>query len=130
MLKEYDGKIRLVFKHYPYRYRDFSYLAAQAAEAAGAQGKFWPMHDLMIERKALDRQSLLGYARDLDLDVSRFTADLDSGKHLHRVEKDVQLARELDIYQTPTFVINGRLLVGFRTLDNLRKVIDEELAGK
>jgi protein-disulfide isomerase len=130
LLEEYEGKIRLVFKHYPYRYRDFSYLAAQAAEAAGAQGKFWPMHDLMIEQKGLDRQSLLGYARDLDLDVSRFEADLDSGKYLPRVEKDVQLARELDIYQTPTFVINGRLLVGFRTLENLRKVIDEELAGK
>ncbi len=76
-MQEYQGRLRLVIKHYPYRYRDYSYLAAQAAEAAGAQGKFWPMHDLMLEEKVLDRSSLIAYADYLDLDVARFTRELD-----------------------------------------------------
>ena len=58
-----------MFKHYPYRYRDYSSLAAQATEAAKAQGKFWEMHDLMLEHKKLDRDSLIGYAQELGLDV-------------------------------------------------------------
>lgn len=114
--------------HYPYRYRDYAALAAQASEAARAQGKFWEMHDLMLERKQLEREQLIGYARELGLDVGRFTKELDSEKHLARVNRDVELAKGLDIYQTPTFLINGRKLVGERPFEDFRKMIDEELA--
>lgn len=126
-MEEYPGKIRLVIKHYPYKYRDYSYLAAQAAEAAGAQGKFWPMHDLMLERKKLDRQALIGYAQQLGLDVSRFTRELDAESYRIRVQQDVDLARGLDLYQTPTFVINGRLLVGGRPIEHMRRLVEEVL---
>lgn len=114
--------------HYPYRYRDYAALAAQAAEAARAQGKFWEMHDLMLARKQLEREHLIGYARELKLDVDRFTRELDSEKHLPRVNRDVELAKRLDIYQTPTFLINGRKLVGERPFEDFQKLIDEELA--
>ncbi len=120
--------MRLVIKHYPYRYRDYSYLAAQAAEAARVQGKFWEYFDLMTHEKRLTRDDLIGYARQLKLDVPRFTKELDSETHRPRVEKDVQLARELDFYQTPTFVINGRTLVGERPIESFRQVIDTALA--
>lgn len=128
MLTEYAGKIRLVIKHYPYRYRDYAHLAAEAAEAAKAQGQFWPMHDLMLEKKQLDRASLIGYAATIGLDVGRFTRELDAGTYRERVDQDVALARSLDFFQTPTFVINGRVLVGERPLDQFRALIDTALA--
>jgi protein-disulfide isomerase len=127
-MEEYRGTLRLVIKHYPYRYRDFSALAAQAAEAAGAQGKFWEMHDLMLARKQLNRESLLGYARELRLDLLRFQRALDNQTYLPRVEADVALARKLDFFQTPTFVINGRVLVGERPIEMFRRLIDQALA--
>ena len=126
-MTEYAGKLKLVIKHYPYRYRDYSSLAAQASEAAKAQGKFWEMHDLMLERKQLDRDSLLGYARELKLDVARFQRELDDKSYLPRVEADFALARKLDFFQTPTFVINGQVLVGERPIDMFRELIDQAL---
>jgi len=131
-MTEYAGKLRLVIKHYPYRYRDYSSLAAQASEAAKAQGKFWEMHDLMLERKQLDRDSLLGYARQLALDVPRFQRELDNETYLPRVAADFALARKLDFFQTPTFVINGQVLVGERPIELFRERIDQALkeAGK
>jgi predicted DsbA family dithiol-disulfide isomerase len=120
--------VRLVIKHYPYRYRDYSYLAAQAAEAARVQGKFWEYFDLMMYEKRLTRDDLIGYARQLNLDVELFTSELDSETHLPRVEADVQLARKLDFYQTPIFVINGRTLTGDRPIKRFRKLIDAALA--
>ena len=128
MLKEYSGKIRLVIKHYPYRYRDYAYLAAQAAEAARAQGKFWDYFDLMTREKRLTRDDLIGYAKQLQLDVKRFSRELDTEQHRPRVEQDVELARKLDLYQTPSFVINGRLLVGDRPIEKFRQLIDLALA--
>lgn len=126
-MEEYAGKVRLVIKHFPYKYRDYAFLAAQAAEAAKAQGKFWEMHDLMLERKKLDRDSLLGYARELDLDLARFEKELDNKTHLARVQADLDLAHKLDFFQTPTFVINGRVLVGERPITLFREMIDQAL---
>lgn len=128
MLETYDDRVRLAIIHFPYRYRDYAALAAQASEAARAQGKFWEMHDLMLERKKLDRESLIGYAGELGLDLARFTRELDGEKYLPRVNQDVELARRLDIYQTPTFFINGRKLVGERPFEAFQAIIDEELA--
>lgn len=126
-MQEYTGKLRLVIKHYPYRYRDYSSLAAQAAEAARVQGKFWEMHDLMLKRKQLDRDRLLVYAREIGLDLARFQRELDGQKYLPRVEADFALARKLDFFQTPTFVINGQVLVGERPIEMFRELIDQAL---
>ncbi|NCO50799.1 MAG: thioredoxin domain-containing protein [Deltaproteobacteria bacterium] len=127
-MHEYQGRLRLVIKHYPYRYRDYSALAAQASEAARAQGKFWEMHDLMLSRKQLDRSSLAAYARELNLDVTRFLRELDSQMYLPQIKADFALARQLDFFQTPTFVINGRVLVGERPIEMFRQLIDQALA--
>lgn len=126
-MEEYSGKVRLVIKHYPYKYRDYSSLAAQASEAAKAQGKFWEIHDLMLERKKLDRDSLIGYARELGLNVARFQKELDNQTYLPRVAADLALGRQLDFFQTPTFVINGRVLVGERPISLFREMIDQAL---
>ena len=123
-MQEYAGKIKLVIKHYPYRYRDYSTLAAQASEAARVQGKFWEMHDLLLGGGMLDRDSLIGYASDLGLNMTRFQRELDGKVFLPRVEADLALARKLEFFQTPTFVINGVVLVGERPIEKFREIID------
>ena len=119
-----------MLKNYPYKYRDYSYIAAEALLAAGEQGKYWEMHDVMLENSpTLDKASLVRYAGQLGLDAKRFAADLESGKHRAAVEKDVALALSLDLYNTPTLFINGRKVVGNRPYDYVNRVVQEELSG-
>jgi protein-disulfide isomerase len=129
-MAEYPDKIRLILKNYPYRYRDYSHLAAEALLAAGDQGKYWEMHDIMIKNSpTLNRDSLISYARELDLDIKRFTSDLDSMKHRGLIKEDEDLAVAMDLYNTPTFFINGRKVLGNRPYEYFKKIIEEELAN-
>ena len=115
-------------KHLPYRYRDDSRIAAEASLAARDQGKFREMHLLLLDRSPkLDRGSLIGYARELKLDVPRFTKDLETMRHNPEIDRDVRLAESLDLYNTPTIFINGVKLLGNRPLETYKAVIDTEL---
>lgn len=127
-MSEYKGKVRLVVKNYPYKYRDYAYIAALASLAAREQGKYWEMHDLMLRRSPrLDRDSLVKYARELGLDVQKFTEAVDSKRYAKEIEEDIALALKHDLYNTPTFFINGRKVVGNRPFEYFKKIIDEEL---
>jgi protein-disulfide isomerase len=120
-----------VVKNYPYKYRDFAHISAAASLAAAEQGKYWEMHNLLLARSPkLDRASLLAYARELGLDIDRFTASLDSERVKALIATDLALAESLDLYNTPTFYINGRQIIGERPLAVLRKIVDEELQQK
>jgi protein-disulfide isomerase len=124
----YKGKVRLVIKNYPYRYRDYSRIAAEASLAAKEQGKYWEMHDILIKRSPkLERASLIGYAKELGLDVKKFTDSIDSQKFKKEIDADLKMAMDMDLYNTPTFYINGRQVVGERSFEYLKKIIDEEL---
>ena len=115
-------------KHLPYRYRDYSRIAAEASLAARDQGKFREMHLLLLDRSPkLDRESLIGYAKELKLDVPRFTKDLDTMRHNPEIDRDLKLAETLDLYNTPTIFINGVRLLGDRPLETYKAVIDAEL---
>lgn len=128
ILQTYPGKIRLVIKNYPYKYRDFARIAAEASLAAGDQGKYWEMHDILISRSPkLDRASLMAYAGELGLDAKKFAESIDSGGHAMDIDRDLKLAESMDLYNTPTFYINGRQVVGERPFEYFRKIIDEEL---
>jgi len=127
-MKVYKGKIRLIVKHYPYRYRDYSHTAAEASLAALDQGKFWAMHHLLLKKSPeLDRQSLIKYAKELNLDIKAFTESLDKMKHSAIIERDKKLAVDMDLYNTPTFFINGRKVIGNRPYEYLKKIVEEEL---
>ena len=127
-MQTYKGRVRLVIKNYPYRYRDYARIAAEASLAARDQGKYWEMHDLLIRRSPkLDRASLIKYAQELGLDVRKFTEALDSQKHAKEIDADLELAVKMDLYTTPTFYINGRKVVGERPFEYFKKIIDEEL---
>lgn len=101
--------LRLAFRHYPINLsHSHAQLASEAAEAAGAQGKFWEMHaKLFINQDALDRLSLERYAIEIGLDVARFHMELATGAHRDRVLSDVESAEESGVHWTPTFFING-----------------------
>ena len=117
-------------KHLPYRYRDYSYIAAEASLAARDQGKFREMHLLLLDRSPkLDRTSLIGCAQALKLDVPRFTKDLDTMRHKKEIDRDVKLGETLDLYNTPTIFINGIKLLGDRPIEAYKAVIDGELKG-
>src|SRR4051794_20672206 len=82
--------------------------AAQAAEAAAAQGRFWEMHDLLFaNQKALGDDDLVGYARELGLDVERFSDELRSGRYADAVRADMDEGLRLGVQGTPTFFIDG-----------------------
>ena len=131
IMDTYAGKIRLVIKNYPYIYRDYSHIAAEASLAARDQGKYWEMHDLLLKRSpVLDRVSLIKYAQELGLDLKKFTASLDEKKHTQEIERDKKLALDMDLYNTPTFFINGRRVVGERPFEYFKKIIDEELGSR
>jgi len=128
VMDTYKGKVRLVIKNYPYKYRDYAHIAAEASLAAADQGKYWEMHDLLLKNSPkLDRESLIKYAKELGLDLKLFTASIDSKKYAAEIEKDKQAAFDMDLYSTPTYFINGRKVVGNRPYEYLKQIIEEEL---
>jgi protein-disulfide isomerase len=105
--------------------------AAEAGLAANAQGKFWEMHDKMFSnQQALDRPALERYAQELNLDMNKFRGDLDSHKYKDKIDEDVRLGDSVGAGGTPTFFINGRMIVGAQPFDAFKQIIDEELAKK
>jgi protein-disulfide isomerase len=127
----YEGKARIVIKNVPYGYRQYSVASALAALAAGDQGKYWEMHDLLFARwPQLDPESLVRYARELGLDLERFKQSMDSKGHKAAIERDLKLGDELHVYATPTFFINGRKFVGEMRYGEFEKVIEEELKNE
>jgi protein-disulfide isomerase len=109
-LTEELGGIRLVYRHLPLEDRHpLAELAAEAAEAAASQGKFWEMHDLLFEqqRQVMDKQDLAVLAESLDLDIERFRAEVLGRQHRPRVQGDLARARHDGATGTPTFYING-----------------------
>lgn len=110
-LERFEGRVRLVFKHFPLSFHQYATEAARAAVAAGNQGKFWEMHDLLFENQhALTRADLERYARELHLDMDRFLADLESEATAAAVAHDREQGLEIGIRGTPSIFVNGRLL--------------------
>ena len=121
--------MRHVFVDYPLPFHPNAHIAAEAAHCAGDQGKYWEMHDALLAPGArLDRDGLVQAAAKIGLDVKRFAADLDAMKHKDLIERDKALAVSINLYETPTYFINGRKVVGNREFDYLKAVIDQELA--
>ena len=130
MLKEYDGRVRLIYKDFPLPSHARAVAAAEAARCAGDQGKYWPYHDVLFERQPhFERDDLVGYAVNLNLDRERFGRCLDDHKFRAAVEADHAEGRELGVRGTPTFLINGKPLVGAHPVENFRAAIDETLQG-
>jgi protein-disulfide isomerase len=104
-----DGRLRFAFRHFPLtEIHPDAQRAAEASEAAAAQGAFWPMHDaLYAARGVLGLNAVLAAAGSIGLDVARVRAELARGVHTARVEQDVQSGRAAGVSGTPTFFVNG-----------------------
>jgi formate-nitrite transporter family protein len=109
-----SGRLLFAFRHFPLRdVHPDAQRAAEAAEAASAQGAFWEMHDAMYEsRGALGRDDLIHQATELGLDSAKFTEELDSSVHAPRVQRDVDSGLASGVNGTPGFFVGGRLYGG------------------
>lgn len=138
MLKDdYGVRLRVIFRHSPLEKHPHALAAAYAAEAAGLQGRFWEMHDLLYQEQrtwhyATNVEPLFtGYAQRLGLDVERFQRDSVSEEAKARVAADRERAAALGITETPTLFINDRALPSSHLQpDRLRGAIEATLAGK
>ncbi len=127
--KTYEKEVRVVFKHNALPFHKQARPAALAAECAGEQGKFWPMHDaLFADQKALDDGGLEAAAKKAGVDVGRWKGCYTGGKPGARIDADQQLANSLGARGTPAFFINGRYLSGAQPFEAFKALIDEELA--
>jgi protein-disulfide isomerase len=134
LLAAYPTQVRFAFKHSAAPMHKESPLAHEAALAAGEQGKFWEMHDLLfVGQDKLTRDDLVAKARQLNLDVPRFTGDLDSHRFKPLVDADRQEGNRLGVDGTPFFFINGHAISGGVGLVGFRKLIEaalKEAAGQ
>jgi len=134
LLKDYvdTGKATFVYKHFAFLGQE-SIWAAEAAECAADQGKFWAYHDLLFNRQAGENQGaftkdkLLGFAKELELDMAKFEPCLQADETLARVQADAQEGRSAGVTGTPTFFINGQLLAGARPYTDFRALIERVL---
>jgi protein-disulfide isomerase len=114
--KEYDSRLRVVFRNFPLAMHEHAHEAALAAEAAGLQGHFWEMHDVLYREQATwskapnVRELFESYAGMIGLDLDRFRKDMDGEKAKARVETDRQRGESLGIKITPTLFINNQPL--------------------
>lgn len=126
------GKMRYVFRHLPNRrVHPHAQLAAEAAEAAAAQGRFWEMHrHLFTHQEDLDRDGLIRAAEAIGLDIGRFTRDLDTHAHAARVEEDVRSAERSGARVTPTFFVDGRRYGGAWDVESLVEAVSKPLGWR
>ncbi len=130
LMAAYPGQIRFVYRDFPLPSHPEAQPAAEAAECAGDQSAYWDFHNALFSGPyGLSRAAYEQYASDLDLDTASFTACLDARTHQAEVEADARDASRAGINSTPSFVVNGRLLIGALPLSDFMAVIDEELAA-
>jgi protein-disulfide isomerase len=112
MLARFDERVRLAFRHFPIEaVHPHALRAAEAAECAGGQGKFWPMYDILFENQLhLKQTQLFEYAKKLGLDMPRFTAEMDDEIYLQRIREHQQSGDASGVRGTPTFFVNGHLI--------------------
>lgn len=128
---EYPDSVRVVFKHFPLSFHKQAINAHRAALAAGEQGKFWEMHDLIFANpRTLDAEDMKQHARALDLDVAAFEQAFGSERLREAIDRDVAEGRAAGVRGTPAFFINGRLLSGAQPFERFKQLVDEELANR
>ena len=134
LMKDYvqTGKVTFVYKHSAFLGQE-SVWSAQAAECAADQGKFWDYHDLLFTRQsgenqgAFNKDKLIGFAKELNLDMTKFEPCLTNDETLARVQADTQEGQKAGVRGTPTFFINGQPLVGAQPITAFQTVLAQQL---
>jgi protein-disulfide isomerase len=138
-MQEYGDRVIFVFRNFPLvQIHQNAMISAQAAEAAGLQGKYWEMHDLLYEKQtewsnaAVDKvvaQHFQGYAQSLGLDVQKFLADIEGDAVKQKIEKDISAANAAEVDHTPTFFINLAQIPNPQNYAQFTAAIDAALAS-
>ena len=128
LYKEYvkDGKLRVEWRDFPCRGQE-SVNAAVAARSAQAQGRFWEYHDLLYDSQfsGFSDENLTELAREAGLDTQRFESDYRSGRYERSVRADFQQGLNAGVNGTPTFIINGKMLVGLQPVRVFENAIED-----
>jgi len=126
--KEYPDSVRIVYKMHPLPMHANATPAAEAALAAAAQGKFLEMHKKLWEKQQeLTRERFLTIAKEIGLDVAKFTKDLDAHTYAEAIKKETKEVEDIGASGTPASFINGRYLSGAKPFTAFKEIIDEEL---
>lgn len=136
LTQEFGDRIHFVYRHFPLsRIHKNARAAAQAAEAAGKQGKFWEMHDMLFERQRVwaeesqPREIFIEYAQSLGLDAERFAEDSITREIEEKVSRDYDGGVEAGVGGTPTFFLNGTKIQNPRSYDEFKSIIEDALAA-
>jgi protein-disulfide isomerase len=136
LLTDYSGKINYTFRNFPLSQHKNTEVSSAAALAAGIQGKYFQMHDVIFENQtawaALPDPSniFIGYAKDLGLNTDQFTSDMKSSKVKDIITSDTKDGTTVGISETPTFYINGRKIALDGTYDQFKNLVEGELNSK
>ncbi len=129
VLEEYKGKVRFVYRDFPLAMHKRAMPASQAARCAHEQDKYWIYYRSLMEIKGdLSDEDLKKRATDLSLDMTKFEECYGSNRHAATVQAAMEDAKKLGVTGTPTFFINGRMLVGRQGYDQFKQIIEQELA--
>lgn len=128
ILKDYAGKVRLVYKQFPLSFHQYAAKAAEASECASEQGKFWEMHDLMFANQSQLSDTIFStWAKQLGLNVSKFDSCVSSNKYAARIQADQQLGSQSGVDGTPATFVNGQLVSGAVPYADFKSIIDAAL---
>lgn len=129
VMKKYPTQVKVAFKNLPLPFHEQALPAAKAALAAGKQGKFWEMHDLLFDNQAkLGDAGFLEFAKTLNLNIDQFKKDMASADVAKQIKEDKDLGEKLGIQGTPGFFVNGVAVRGAYPIEHFSKIIDRWLA--
>lgn len=124
---EFKGRLAFAYKDLPLPMHTHAEKAAEAAQCAGLQGKYWEFHDELLKTKELEVAQLKTSAQRLGLDVKAFDTCLDSGQQAKQIQSTLEEAEKLGLSGTPSFFLNGRYFSGAMKYDQLRQMVEDEL---
>ncbi len=132
--RDFLNDLAVVYRHFPLeQIHKYAKLSAQAAEAAGKQGKFWEMHDVLFEKQSEwsvsddALQNFISYAQTLGLDINRFQTDLNSKDIEDRIQKNIISAYDQKLAGTPTFFLNGKQIQNPKDYEEFKRLIEGEI---
>jgi protein-disulfide isomerase len=132
--EEFPEDLKVVYRHFPIQGHKNAVPAAQAAEAAGMQGKFWEMNDLLYERQkdwendGNVKEKFVAYAKEIGLDEVKFSADYDSGEVKNAINSDAESGRLIGISYTPTFILDGTRIQP-RSYEEFKSLVEAQIKG-
>jgi len=135
IIKDYvnSRKVKFAFRHYAFLGQESNF-AAEASECANEQGKFWEYHDYLYNHQgpensgAFAKDKLIGFAKDLRLNVDQFSSCLNSDKYAKQVADDLAAGQKVGVSGTPTTFVNGQIVVGAQPFNAFKTLIDQELS--